>query len=161
MNAWLRSEIRIHKFSGLIFCLAQIWPLAIISKYFGPKKSGLGPPRAHSGQFYPQNWNWLFLRVKFFFPLSRLCVAGRIFFCYKHTWAQCQTWLWAKNFFEIDPFMGRLGQKWPKYGFHGFSQKPMCPPLPMSFECVFRWKLPQLTTYPRSGRPFLSRSDIF
>ena len=80
MNAWLRSEIRIHKFLGLIFCLGQIWPLAIISKYFGPKKSGLGPPRAHSGQFCPKNRKWLFLRVKIFFPLSRLCVAGRNFF---------------------------------------------------------------------------------
>ena len=80
MNAWLRSEIRIHKFSGLIFCLAQIWPLAIISKYFGPKKSGLGPPRAHSGQFYPQNWNWLFLRVKFFFHFLGFVLPGEIFF---------------------------------------------------------------------------------
>ena len=56
--------------------------------------------------------------------------------------------------------MGRYGQKWPKSGFHALGQKSMCPPLWMGFECVFRWKLPQLTTYPKSGGPKSSTSDI-
>ena len=154
----MRSVFTNFRASFSVWPKFGLWPL--FQSVLVQKSQAWGLPGHTVGSFALRTENDCFWGWKFFFHFPGLVLPGEIFF-YNHTWAQCQTWFWAKNFFEIVPFLGRFGQNWPNYGFQGFSQKPMCPPLPMPFECVFRWKLPQLTTYPRSGRPFLSRSDIF